>query len=52
MPACNPARLLTFHISYGVYVFHEMTTRRLADGEGFKIGDLDFTWFTYDDLCD
>jgi len=36
----------------GFRYLHEMTTCRLADGEGFKIGDLDFTRFTYDDLLD
>lgn len=34
----------------GFRYLHEMTTKRLAEGEEFKIGNLDFSKFTYDDL--
>lgn len=36
--------------SEGFRYLHETTTKRLAEGEEFKLGNLDFSKFTYDDL--
>ena len=36
--------------SEGFRYLHDMTTKRLAKGREFKIEDLDFSKFTYDDL--
>lgn len=34
----------------GFRYIHEMTTKKLATGDDFKIGSLDFSKFTYNDL--
>lgn len=34
----------------GFRYIHEMTTKKLATGDDFKIGNLDFSKFTYNDL--
>ena len=36
----------------GFNYLHDMTTGRLSQGESFSFTDLDFSRFTYDDLCD
>lgn len=36
----------------GFQYLHNMTTKRMAEGEEFKIGNLDFSKFAYDDLTD
>lgn len=36
--------------SEGFRYLHDMTSKRLAEGGEFEIGDLDFSKFTYDDL--
>lgn len=38
--------------SDGFMYLHEATTKRLAMGDGFEMGDIDFTKFTNDDLVD
>lgn len=38
--------------SEGFMYLHNMITRKLAEGSGFKIGNLDFSQFTYDDMND
>lgn len=36
----------------GFKYIHDMTTRKLAEGGEFKIGNLDFNMFTYNDLAE
>ncbi len=36
----------------GFLYIHNCTTKALADGHEFKVGDLDFSKFTYNDLQD
>ena len=36
--------------SEGFKYLHEATTKKLAEGKEFKVGDIDFTKFTYGDL--
>ena len=36
--------------SEGFKYLHDSTTKRLAEGVGFSIKDIDFSKFTYDDL--
>lgn len=38
--------------SKGFRYLHNTITKRMAEGKEFKIGDLDFSRFTEDDLCE
>ena len=38
--------------SKGFVYLHKVITKALAEGKEFKMGDIDFSRFTEDDICD